>query len=206
MKKLALALSVVATISSSAIAEGNVEAGKAKSITCAACHGVDGNSMINMYPKIAQQHATYLQKQLQEFRTAAQTGGSNGRMDPIMSSMAAALSDEDIMDLSAYYSSQAITPNDVADIPSLGETLYNGGDMSRGITACIACHGPEGQGMALAGFPSLAGQHANYIKIQLDKFHDGSRNNDMNGMMRDVAKKLSPQDIDALSVYISNFK
>ncbi|MGL4475015.1 MAG: c-type cytochrome [Shewanella sp.] len=206
MKKLALALSVVATISSSAIAEGNVEAGKAKSITCAACHGVDGNSMINMYPKIAQQHATYLQKQLQEFRTASQTGGTNGRMDPIMSSMAAALSDEDIKDLSAYFSSQTITANPAAETPALGETLYKGGDMSRGITACIACHGPDGNGMALAGFPSLAGQHANYIKIQLTKFHDGSRNNDMNGMMRDIAKKLSPQDIDALSTYISTIK
>ncbi len=88
MKKLALALSVVAAISSPAIAEGNAEAGKTKAIVCSACHGLDGNSMIDMYPKLAGQHTTYLQKQLREFRSAAQTGGKDGRMDPIMGGMA----------------------------------------------------------------------------------------------------------------------
>lgn len=104
MKKLALALSVViAAISSPAIAEGNAEAGKTKIIVCSACHGMDGNSMIDMYPKLAGQHATYLQKQLHDFRSAAQTGGKDGRMDPIMSGMAMPLSDQDILDITAYF-------------------------------------------------------------------------------------------------------
>ncbi|MCH1929822.1 cytochrome c4 [Shewanella sp. A25] len=207
MKKLAFALSVVvAAISSPVIAEGNAEAGKTKVIVCSACHGMDGNSMIDMYPKLAGQHASYLQKQLHDFRSAAQSGGKDGRMDPIMSGMAMPLSDQDILDISAYFSSQAIQAADVKDVPDLGEKLYKGGDVARGITACLACHGPEGKGGESAGFPALAGQHANYIKIQLTKFRDASRHNDLNGMMQDVAKKLSDSDIDALSKYLSSLK
>ncbi|MDT3279221.1 c-type cytochrome [Shewanella scandinavica] len=207
MKKLALALSVViAAISSPAIAEGNAEAGKTKIIVCSACHGMDGNSMIDMYPKLAGQHATYLQKQLHDFRSAAQTGGKDGRMDPIMSGMAMPLSDQDILDITAYFSSQVIQVTEAKDVPELGAKLYKGGDVSRGITACMACHGPDGKGAELAGFPTLAGQHANYIKIQLTKFREAGRHNDLNGMMQDVAKKLSDSDIDALSKYLSSLK
>ncbi|MGS0682026.1 c-type cytochrome [Shewanella sp. 125m-7] len=204
MKKLALALSVLATISSPAMAEGNAEAGKTKAIVCSACHGVDGNSMIDMYPKLAGQHSTYLEKQLHDFRSAAQTGGKEGRMDPIMGGMSVALSDQDIADISAFYAGQPKTNIEVNDVPELGSQLYKAGDATRGITACIACHGPEGNGMELAGFPAISGQHANYIKIQLNKFHDTNRNNDLNGMMQDVTKKLNNDDIDALSKYISS--
>ncbi len=206
MKKLALALSVIAAISSPAQAEGNVEAGKAKSLVCAACHNVDGNSMIDMYPKIAGQHATYIEKQLHDFRSAMQTGGKEGRMDPIMGGMTAALTDQDIKDLSAYFASQAQSVTPVENVPELGEKLYKGGDMSRGITSCMACHGPDGKGSELAGFPNIGGQHANYIKIQLTKFRDGTRNNDLNGMMQDIAKKLNDEDIQALSSYIASLK
>ncbi|QLE87533.1 MULTISPECIES: c-type cytochrome [Shewanella] len=206
MKKLAIALSVLASISSPVMAEGNAEAGKTKSIVCSACHGVDGNSMIDMYPKIAGQQEGYLKKQLVDLRKAAHTGGKEGRNDPMMSPMAAALSDQDIEDLAAYYASQTQTAADVKDVPALGEQLYKGGDMTRGITACIACHGPSGKGMEAAGYPMIGGQHANYIKIQLNKFHDTNRNNDLNGMMRDVAKKLNSDDIEALSKYISSLK
>ncbi|WP_299809610.1 cytochrome c4 [uncultured Shewanella sp.] len=206
MKKLALALSVLATISSPAMAEGNAEAGKTKAIVCSACHGVDGNSMIDMYPKLAGQHSTYLEKQLHDFRSAAQTAGKEGRMDPIMGGMSVALSDQDIADLAAFYASQTNQGIEVKDIPELGEQLYKTGDSARGITACIACHGPEGKGTELAGFPAINSQHANYIKIQLNKFHDTNRNNDLNGMMQDVAKKLNAADIDALSKYISSLK
>lgn len=206
MKKLALALSVIAAISSPAQAEGNVEAGKSKSLVCAACHNVDGNSMIDMYPKIAGQHATYIEKQLHDFRSAMKTGGTEGRMDPIMGGMTIALTDQDILDLAAFFSSQKLNVTPVENVPELGEKLYKGGDMSRGITSCMACHGPDGKGSELAGFPNLGGQHANYIKIQLTKFRDANRHNDLNGMMQDVAKKLNDADIQALSTYISSLK
>ena len=206
MKKLALALSVLACISLPAMAEGNAEAGKTKAIVCSACHGVDGNSMIDMYPKLAGQQTTYLIKLLHDFRSAAKTGGKEGRNDPIMGGMALMLSDQDIEDVAAYYSSQTKVVIEVKDIPALGEQLYKGGDMTRGITACIACHGPQGAGTELAGFPDIGGQHANYLKIQLNKFSDTNRNNDLNGMMQDIAKKLTSDDIEALSKYISSLK
>lgn len=206
MKKLAIVLSVVATISSPAIAEGNAEAGKTKAIVCSACHGVDGNSMIDMYPKLAGQHVTYLEKQLIDFRSAIKTGGKEGRVDPIMGGMSFTLTDQDIEDLSAFYASQVQQPIDVNNVPELGERLYKVGDASRGITACIACHGPNGKGVGLAGFPMIGGQHANYIKIQLNKFKDTNRNNDLNGMMQATSQKLNDTDIDALSQYISDLK
>jgi cytochrome c553 len=207
MKKLAIALSVVvAAISSPTMAEGNAEAGKTKALVCSACHGVDGNSMIDMYPKLAGQHPAYLEKQLHDFRSAAQTGGKDGRMDPIMSGMTMPLSDADIADISAFFASQTNQAAAVADVPALGAQLYKGGDTARGITACMACHGPDGNGAGLAGFPALAGQHTNYIKIQLNKFRDSNRHNDLNGMMQDIAKKLSDADIDALAKYIASLK
>lgn len=206
MKKLAIALSILATLSTPAIAAGDAEAGKTKAIICSACHGVDGNSMIDMYPKIAGQQETYLKKQLHDLRQAAHTGGKEGRNEPLMSPMAAGLSDQDIEDLSAFYASQSLTVTEVKDVPALGEQLYKGGDTVRGITACIACHGPNGKGSEAAGFPAIAGQHANYIKIQLTKFHDSTRNNDLNGMMQDVAKKLTSEDIEALAKYVASIK
>ena len=201
MKKLALILSLLA--SCSVWAQGNIEAGKAKSQTCVACHGADGNSAIAMYPKLAGQHAKYLEKQLKDLKLGMTSGGKQGRYDPVMSGMAMPLSDEDIADLSAYYASLPIsessTPEDVVD---KGKVLYTAGNAERGLTACIACHGPRGNGTELSGFPKISGQHADYIKAQLVKFRDGSRANDMNGMMQDIAKKLTDEDIDTLSKYV----
>ena len=122
MKKLALALSVVATMSSPAMAEGNAEVGKTKVIVCSACHGVDGNSMIDMYPKLAGQHPAYLEKQLKEFRSAMQTGGKEGRMDPIMGGMSIALSDTDIADISAFFASQTQSANPAVEGTEAGES------------------------------------------------------------------------------------
>ncbi|MEZ8102381.1 c-type cytochrome [Vibrio bivalvicida] len=200
MKKLALILSLLA--SCSVWAQGNIEAGKAKSQTCVACHGADGNSQLAMYPKIAGQHAKYIEKQLKEFKLGMTSNGKQGRMDPVMSGMAMPLSEEDMKDLAAYYASLPIshntTPENVVDT---GKVLYTSGDAERGLTACIACHGPRGDGTELSGFPKISGQHADYIKAQLVKFRDGSRGNDMNEMMRDIAKKLTDEDIDTLSKY-----
>ena len=201
MKKLCLTLCLIFTLP--AFAQGDAEAGKAKSATCAACHGADGNSALDMYPSIAGQHAGYLMKQLKEFRLGSQTGGEEGRYDPVMSGMAAPLSDQDIQDLAAYYSEQKpasmTAPEDVIEQAS---QLYIGGNMDKGVTACAACHGPRGDGMGLANFPDISGQHAAYIKKQLQDFRAGKRTNDMNGMMRDVAMRLSDADIELLSKYI----
>ncbi|RTZ14201.1 cytochrome c4 [Vibrio aquaticus] len=201
MKKLALILSLLA--SCSVWAQGSIEAGKAKSQTCVACHGADGNSQLAMYPKLAGQHAKYIEKQLRDLKLGMTSGGKQGRVEPVMGGMAMPLSEQDMKDLAAYYASLPISDNSTPEnVVEAGKVLYTAGDAERGLTACIACHGPRGNGTELSGFPKISGQHADYIKQQLEKFRDGSRANDMNAMMRDVAKKLTDEDIDTLSKYV----
>lgn len=201
MKKLALFLTLLA--SCSVWAQGSIEAGKAKSLTCVACHGSDGNSQMAIYPKLAGQHAKYLEKQLKELKLGMTSGGQQGRYDPVMSGMAMMLNDVDMADLAAYYASLPISANTTPEaVVDAGKKLYLAGDAQRGLTACIACHGPRGNGTELSGFPKISGQYAEYIKAQLEKFRDESRNNDLNEMMRDVAKRLTDQEIDVLSQYV----
>ncbi|WKE65450.1 c-type cytochrome [Gallaecimonas kandeliae] len=204
MKKIALAVILLAGTSSQLLAQGDADAGKAKSAVCAACHGPDGNSPVGMYPRLAGQHASYIIKELHDLKKGMESGGKDGRYDPVMSSMAAPLSDQDMADLAAYFSSQTMaggtTPKDVV---KAGHRLFMGGDLERGIPACTACHGPRGDGHSLARFPDISGQHPEYIKTQLERFRAGQRANDPNGMMRQVAAKLTDQDIDILSKYLA---
>ena len=203
MKRIILLVPFVLGLSTAANATGNAEAGKTKSVECAACHGQDGNSLIEMNPKLAGQHEKYLAKQMQDFRTASQTGGKSGRNNAVMNGMAAGLSDQDIADISAYYASIKVAPGSTPEnVVEMGEKLYRAGDKERNITACIACHGPKGNGMGLANFPKISDQHAAYIKSQLEAFRSGDRANDLNGMMRDIAAKLTDKDIDILSKYL----
>jgi len=131
------------------------------------------------------------------------SGGKEGRMDPVMSAMAMPLSEQDMKDLAAYFSSmnmsEGATPKDVVEV---GEMLFKAGDAERGIPSCAACHGPRGNGSSLAKFPKISFQHPGYIKSQLEKFRDGTRHNDLNGMMGDIAKKLTDKDIEVLSQYL----
>lgn len=206
MRKIALSLTFLAGVFSAnnALAiEGDIEAGKAKSASCVACHGADGNATIAMYPKLAGQHAEYIYKQLKELKLGMTSGGSAGRMDPVMSAMAMPLSDQDMKDISVYFASQNMTEESTPkDIVALGTMLYKAGDAERGIPACAACHGPRGNGTSLSGFPKISFQHADYIKAQLVKFRSGERVNDLNGMMQDIAKKLTDDDIEMLSKYL----
>jgi len=197
MNKLLVTLIALFSLSNIALAQGNIEAGKAKSATCAACHGVDGNSPSNLYPKIAGQHPSYIEKQLAQFKNGE-------RNDPVMMSMVMGLSNQDMQDLAAYFSAQEATPETVSEeLVITGKSLYMGGDKQRGIPACTACHGPRGNGLQLAKFPKISNQHPAYIKSQLEKFRSGTRANDPNGMMVDVAAKLTDADIELLSEYIS---
>lgn len=202
MVLLALAIS---TITTAHAVEGNPSAGKDKSAMCAACHSSDGNSVVSMYPKLAGQSASYIAKQLHDFKKGLTSGGSAGRVDPVMGGMAMALSEQDIADISAYYAQQTITAG-TGEGSELGKKLYFGGDSERGITACIACHGMNGKGMPSAGFPAIASQNADYLKAQLANFRAGKRANDMNGMMRNIAMELEDSEIAALAQYMSTMK
>ena len=185
-------------VTASAPITAEVIAGKAKAATCAACHGADGNSPVAIYPKLAGQSAGYIVKQLQEFKTGT-------RKDPVMAPMAAALSEQDMIEIASYFAAQKVA---VADLPGsdIGKKLYFGGNVKRKITACVACHGVSGKGMNKAGFPTIAGQNEAYLKAQLIKFKEGDRNNDYNTMMQSVASKLSESDMEELAKFMAAMK
>jgi cytochrome c553 len=221
MKKKLQVLSVcLALTSASSIlhAQGNINAGKQKSTPCASCHGEDGNSMVATFPKLAQQHSSYLKQQLHAFKDGS-------RNDPMMSPMALALTDEDIADISAYYATQKISENalpvlepadddqkpadsktTIEDIIAQGSNLYRNGDIPNEVSACIACHGPLGEGNKPAGFPALRSQHADYLIKTLTDFKSDSRSNNPDNMMHMIAKKMTDKEIKAVAYRISMMK
>ncbi|MCH1925900.1 cytochrome c4 [Shewanella sp. C32] len=176
----------------------DIQAGQQKSASCAGCHGAQGIAPSANFPNLAGQSAKYLTKQLHDFKQAGQ-----GRDDPMMSSFSAPLSATDIAQLAAYYASLPPSKPSAPLEDDTGKRLYLGGDMARDIAACSACHGVNGQGLAAAGFPALAGQHALYTEQQLTKFKQGQRHNDINNMMTDISRKLTPAEITALAAYIA---
>lgn len=180
--------------------QGDPAAGQEKSATCAACHGADGNSASPQWPKLANQHAAYIVKQLHNFQDGE-------RVNAVMQGMAAPLSDDDINNLAVYFATQELKPG-LADKDQIGqgETLYRGGDPERGVPACSGCHGPAGRGNAAAKFPHLGGQHAEYTVAQLKMFRAGERANDPNGMMRGVAVNMTDQQIEAVASYIQGLR
>ena len=178
-------------------AAGNPDEGKNKSAICAGCHGADGNSPINpMWPKLAGQHPKYIEKQIRDFK-------AGNRTDPTMAPMAKPLTDQDIADLAAYFSSQTRqTGKAAADKVNAGEAIFRAGNAKTGVVACMACHGPAGSGNPQANFPSIAGQHSAYVEKALKDFRDGKRTNDLNTMMQGVVNRMTDQEIAAVAQYI----
>lgn len=201
----ALALMALAiagnAFSGQALAAGSAEAGQAKSVTCSACHGMDGNSLNPEWPSLAGQHESYIVKSLQSFKTGT-------RQNVLMSSMAQPLTDEDMVDLAAYYAAQK-RAGGVADpgLVSAGERLYRGGNKDTGVPACLACHGPTGLGNPAAGWPAIAGQHAAYSAAQLVAYRGKQRATDGDTqMMRNVSAMLTDDEIKAVTSYIQGLR
>ena len=181
-------------------AAGDAVAGKAKSATCLACHGPDGNSPNPIWPKLAGQHPTYILKQLQAFK-----GGD--RKNNLMSPMATPLTDEDMLNLAAYFSNQKQSDGTAAaDKVELGEAIYRSGNAANGVAPCIGCHGPSGLGNPAAQFPRVSGQHAAYAEKALKDFRGKTRTNDMQKMMQGVAAKMSDEEIAAVAQYIQGLR
>lgn len=181
-------------------AAGDAEAGKTKSAVCLACHGPDGNSPNPIWPKLAGQHPTYIIKQLTDLK-------AGDRKDPLMSPMAAPLSEQDIQDLAAYFSSQTqSTGTAAADQVELGEKIYRAGNTASGVAACMACHGPTGIGNPAANFPRVSGQHAQYVEKALKDFRSGTRANDAQKMMQGVAAKMTDAEIAAVAQYVQGLR
>lgn len=205
MKILFVVSAAMVLLGSAGVAvAGDPAAGQEKSATCAACHGPQGVSTNPEWPHLAGQHAGYLEKQLQNFK---HTDRENARIEVTMNGMAAGLSDEDMADLAAFYAAQSPQFGTAdPELVELGERLYRGGDLARGISACAACHGGSGMGNPAADFPLLAGQHATYTEMQLKAFRSGARYNDNGEMMRNIAARMSDEDIRAVASYIQGLR
>jgi len=181
-----------------AVKPGDATAGQGKAAACGACHGMDGNSTDAQNPRLAGQSEQYIVRQLTDFKAGK-------RQNPIMMGMAAPLTPQDMHDIGAYFAKQKSLPG-VADkaLVDQGQTLYREGDTSRGIPACMACHGPDGRGNPGAMYPQLTSQHAKYIEATLKSWHDGTAwGDDAHAkIMPSIAQKLDEKDIAALASYI----
>ena len=207
MRNLLIILSLALGLAHSAVA-GDAAAGKNQTMVCGACHGADGNSAAPTFPKLAGQGEKYLVKQLRDIRDGA-------RPVPTMAGQLTGKSDEDLADIAAFYASQAASGGQADPaLVELGARVYRGGVADRGVAACSACHGARGGGNAPAGFPALAGQHADYIADQLRKFRSGAENSleqDPNArvndgdtrMMRDIAAGMSDNQIKAVASFVA---
>jgi cytochrome c553 len=169
---------------------------------CAACHGADGNSISPDWPKLAGQNQRYLYDQLNYFKNGERENVLMSSVVPLLM----AYSDQDLLNISAYYASQTQTngqAEDNAELLALGEALYRSGNMKKAIPACTACHSVNGAGNALAGFPSVAGQQKAYLASTLKAYRSGEREaGDYALVMQAVSKNLSDDEIDALANYM----
>ncbi|MCW8933504.1 MAG: cytochrome c4 [Gammaproteobacteria bacterium] len=168
---------------------------------CAACHMPDGNSVVDIFPKLGGQHAQYITKQLNDYKSGA-------RQDETMTGMVATLAtDADIANVAAFFASKDVTAATADDSKvALGKAIYRGGNTTTNLPACMGCHGVNGSGNPTAKYPSLAGQHATYTITQLNAFRDGKRANDSNKMMRNVANKMTVAEIEAVANYLAQMK
>ncbi|MBV2235101.1 MAG: cytochrome c4 [Sterolibacterium sp.] len=225
MKRLSLLTAVAVAVSLVSLSlpaaaqttKSKADPAKGKEIVgtvCVACHSMDGNSEISANPKLAGQHAEYLLKQMREFKSV--DGATPIRVNAIMNGMIAAYDDAQMRDIAAYLSAQRLKPETATnrETVELGQRLYRAGDASKGLPACIGCHGPTGTGMP-AQFPRIGGQFADYIAAQLHNFRTGAeatepsdeaRTNDPEKMMRMVAAKMSDKEIAAVADYIAGLR
>ena len=216
MKKQLASLLIIAGFAGFAQAGGDAAAGKSKAATCVACHGQDGNSLAPTFPKLAGQNERYLIKQMKDIQCGALSEAEqkaqkcSGRPVPTMAGQLDNLTDADLADIAAYYAGQTVSVGQAkADIAAKGEEIYRAGIVAKSVAACTACHSPTGRGNTLAGYPSVGGQHADYVAAQLKAFRaaaDGLAGRDNDGaskIMRDVAANMSDSEIAAVASYIA---
>ena len=196
----AIALLPLVATGDALAATGDAAAGAQKAAVCGACHGMNGSSVNPEWPNLAGQHASYIAAQLSLFKQGV-------RNNIIMAPNAMLLGEQDMADLAAYYSQQA--PQGLEADPSLyaaGEALYRSGDASRGLPACMACHGPEGKGNGPAQYPALRAQHSLYAYNQLKAYASGERKAVANDMMQVIAAKLSDEEMRSLASYLQGLR
>lgn len=192
---------------------GDATAGQAKAGACAACHGLDGNALIAEAPRIAGMPERFLADQLALFKSGERSSG----MAAVMVPFASMLSAQDMRDIGAWYATQkpgsgvaddtviAEGPNKGLKFYQVGERLYRGGDASRDLPACMACHGPSGHGNPGPAYPTLTGQLATYVGRRLEEYRAGTStysNPKQFDLMAGIAKTLTDEEIHSLASYV----
>lgn len=171
-------------------------AGTGTVVACASCHGKDGGGMAS-FPRLAGMNAAYLRKQLQDF-------DSGSRGNAVMKPIASALSPADRDAMANYYAGLPIPAAvlggaaPAAPDTTRGALLATRGVWSKGVPACVQCHGPGGVGVG-AGFPAIAGQPSGYIASQLQAWQKGTRKNDPLELMQHLSRSLTAAEIKAVS-------
>ena len=199
MRKLLTGLVLTFGLTGLVQANGDPEAGKEiAQKQCVSCHGPQGTEPLQpSYARLAGLGENYLFKQLSAIK-------SGDRSVPEMMGIVPNLDEQDMRDLAAYYDQQEMPIGEASSGNiDAGESLYRGGDLSRDIAACIACHGPRGLGNDPAGYPRVSGQSADYVAKALKDYRSGDRvYGETSQIMGDIASKLNDDEIKAVSEYI----
>ena len=178
-------------------AEGNPRAGKMKAAACASCHGQDGIGDNPMFPILAGQQARYIIQQTIDFRDGR-------RVDPIMTSMAATMANEqDLKDVAAYYASLPFRE----DVPEMSDrALAMGKKLYDVKLQCKLCHGERGEGATgeRSASPRIGGQHKDYLIKEMKEFRDGTRKSNGSYMMDMVLRRMTDEQIVAVAEYVAS--
>jgi cytochrome c553 len=192
---------VAATLAVAGLSAGvwaQADEARAKKIiggVCFVCHGAEGESSSEVFPRLAGQHWQYIAKQLENFK-------SGKRKSTAMADMVAKLTPDEMVALGQFFEKQKVETEAAKDqdLAGVGKYIYLHGNKYTGLAACASCHGPEAKGTA--SLPRLAGQHAAYIETQLKQFHQRERTND-NAVMHAVVSKMTPLEMAAVAEYLS---
>lgn len=189
----ALALLYAAT---GALAQADeARAKKIVSGVCFICHGTQGESSSEVFPRLAGQHWQYIAKQLDNFKTGK-------RKSSAMADMAAPLSPDEMVALGQYFEKQTVQAEPAKDaaLAGVGRYIYQSGNKYSGLPACISCHGEGALGTNT--LPRLAGQYASYTESQLKQFNQRERTND-SAIMHSIASKMTALEMAAVAEYLS---
>lgn len=182
--------------------------------SCAGCHGDDGNSMAASFPKLAGQNAKYITNQLLAFKDGNRSGA-------MMQGIAKSMNTANMREIAEFYARLHISSNTLPELDedeqedlsapmdelmAMGKNLYQYGNKSSEVPACIACHGVLGDGNKPAGYPALAAQHATYLIKSLADFKAGDRTNNPDNIMHMIAQDMTKQEIEAVAYYLSMLK
>lgn len=176
----------------------NAAPGLEKLPLCATCHGPEGHAPQSMWPHLAGQSQPYLYKQLKDYQ-------EKRRASAIMQTYASLLSENEMIELSKFYSRQPEKSSSKSlKVHKSAENLYKVGRFKDKIPACIACHGVHGQGNGPAKYPKLSHQNQKYLEDQLRAFKTQQRQNDPQHIMQDISSRLSETDIKDIAHYLSH--